>query len=205
MKQKTLKDHLKKLWWFIWEDNSPASWVVNVILAFVLIKYGLYPALGAILGTTYPVVAVMSGSMEHDTALDEWWQEQCCSDALCTTHRTQGALYEANKIDKEKFLTYPFPKGFNKGDIMVLVRPKKLKQGDILVFSAPLQPEPIIHRLISVEEEKYKTKGDNNCNLIGFEEKILPKQTIGKAVLRIPYLGWIKIIFVEILKTIGAA
>ena len=86
---------------------------------------------------------------------------------------------------------------------MMLIGPKKLKQGDVLVFAAPLQPEPIIHRIIATENGAYKTKGDNNCNIIGFEEIIQPERTLGKAVLRIPYLGWIKIIFVELLKATG--
>ena len=32
----------KKIWWFIWEDDSWASWFVNVILAFVIIKFLVY-------------------------------------------------------------------------------------------------------------------------------------------------------------------
>ena len=55
----------KKFWYFIWEDNSIWSWIVNVILAFLLIKFLVYPGLGIILGTDYPIVAVVSESMEH--------------------------------------------------------------------------------------------------------------------------------------------
>ncbi len=198
MKQKTLKDHLKKIWWFIWEDNSPASWVVNIILAFVIIKYGVYPILGMVLGTSYPIVAVISGSMEHDTQFENWWNEKCCSDALCANKRTQEETYLAAQIDKQKFLTFPFPEGFDKGDIMILKSGKNLKQGDVLVFSIPNRKDPIIHRIITVNEN-YTTKGDHNCNIADFETNIQPKQTLGKAVLRVPYLGWIKILFVELL------
>ena len=56
---------LKKAWHFIWEDDSVLSWLVNIILAFVLIKFIVYPGLGFILQTTHPVVAVVSESMEH--------------------------------------------------------------------------------------------------------------------------------------------
>ena len=204
MKQKTVKDSLKKIWWFVWEDNSPASWVVNILLAFVIIKYGVYPGLGFLLGTGYPVVAVMSGSMEHRMQFDDWWQEKCCSDEVCSSRHEQGELYTQYGIDKEKFLTFSFPNGFNKGDIMVLVGPKNLRLGDILVFAAPLQSEPIIHRIIS-EDGNFRTKGDNNCRIIAFEESIAPKQALGKAVLRIPFLGWIKIVFVELLGVLGLA
>ena len=69
----------KSVWYFIWEDNSLLSWAVNVILAFVIIKFLLYPGLGFIFATTHPIVAVVSGSMEHQGSFDSWWG----STALC--------------------------------------------------------------------------------------------------------------------------
>ena len=60
------KDSFKKTWRFIWHDDSWASWFVNIIIAFILVKFLIYPGLGFILGTTHPVVAVISGSMEHE-------------------------------------------------------------------------------------------------------------------------------------------
>ena len=56
---------LRKVWKFIWEDDSALSWIVNVILAFVIVKFLIYPGLGLVLHTTHPVVAVVSGSMDH--------------------------------------------------------------------------------------------------------------------------------------------
>ena len=58
------KKKLKRLWHFIWEDNSVWSWIANIVLAFILIKFIVYPSLGFVLGTTHPVVAVVSESME---------------------------------------------------------------------------------------------------------------------------------------------
>ena len=54
---------LGKIWYFVWEEDSVLSWAVNIVLAFFLIKYLVYPGLGLALGTTHPVVAVVSGSM----------------------------------------------------------------------------------------------------------------------------------------------
>ena len=68
MDRKKLKKNLKKTWHFIWEDDSIWSWLVNIILAFVLIKFIVYPSLGFLLNTTHPIVAVVSGSMEHKIA-----------------------------------------------------------------------------------------------------------------------------------------
>jgi len=70
------KKFLKKFWHFIWEEDSLASWIVNVILAFILIKFIVYPGLGFLLSTTHPVVAVVSGSMEHNANFDIWWDQR---------------------------------------------------------------------------------------------------------------------------------
>jgi translation elongation factor EF-1alpha len=42
-------------------------------------------------------------------------------------------------------------KGFNKGDILLIIRanPEKLKVGDIIIFNAE-QTNPVIHRIVSI-------------------------------------------------------
>ena len=55
----------KKTWDFFWKDDSVWSWVVNIVVAFLVIRFLLYPVLGLVLGTSYPIVAVVSESMEH--------------------------------------------------------------------------------------------------------------------------------------------
>ena len=204
MNKKRLKKTWKKVWYFIWEDNSIWSWIVNIILAFILIKFIVYPGLGFILSTSHPVVAVVSGSMEHNgMGFDEWWGKN-------------GEWYVQNGIDREEFGTFSLKNGFNKGDIMVLVgrTEENMAIGDVLVFISHRQnprADPIIHRVINTSEENdrviLKTKGDNNpnsidgCNNLGCtdETDIREEQLIGKAVFRIPLLGYIKIGFVELL------
>ena len=68
--------NFKKIWDFIWHDDSFASWIVNVLIAFVVVKFLIYPGLGYILDTPFPIVAVVSGSMEHSSSLDKWWLEK---------------------------------------------------------------------------------------------------------------------------------
>lgn len=201
---KQIKKGLKKLWGFIWESNSIWSWIVNIILAFVIIKFIVYPGLGLIVGTSHPVVAVISSSMEHNgNNVDEWWASECCMDIMCTKRTSQETLYIPYLITSNKFKEYSFKNGFNKGDIMVLANPKKAEIGDIIVFYIPNRPEPIIHRVVYMNETSYSTKGDNNCGSWDFEEDIQKDQVIGKAVLKIPFLGWIKIGFMNLLKLIG--
>jgi hypothetical protein len=201
----------RKLWWFLWEDNSIWSWIANILIAFVLIKFIIYPGLGFMLGTSHPIVAVVSSSMEHRGSYEQWWaRNQCCVDQQCSKKAANGELYAQFGISADDFDAYPFTNGFDKGDIMVLTRPEEIAIGDILVFWADSKKEPIIHRVVQVKTSAdgtrfYKTKGDNNCGSASFEENISSSRMIGKAALRLPLLGWIKIGFVEILRGIGVA
>ncbi len=213
MNKRNIKPLLKKTWWFIWEDNSIWSWIVNVILAFIIIKFLVYPGLGFILQTNYPIVAVVSESMEHNGNFDRWWG----SSAMCgNTECAQKDWYSQTSISKEDFVSYPFKNGFNKGDIMVLygTKPENIKKGDVIVFKSQ-RPDPIIHRVVRIEEKygifNYQTKGDHNSNSIeggGIDETNIGQDRVvgyekykkaSKAVLRIPYLGYIKIWFVELI------
>ncbi len=200
-----MKAFLKKLWWFLWVDNSVWSWIANIVIAFVLIKFVIYPGLGLLLGTSYPIVAVVSSSMEHDGSFDKWWsKEQCCIDASCSKRMSQSEMYQQQGISSDEFKQYSFANGFNKGDIMILRGAKELSIGDVLVFWSDSHQEPIIHRIVQVRglpgDQVYKTKGDHNCGSAGFEQSIGPDRMLGKALVRIPLLGWIKVGFVELLK-----
>jgi len=201
---KKWKKILKKTWHFIWEDNSVWSWIVNIVLAFVLIKFIVYPGLGFLLNTSHPVVAVVSESMEHNGNFDDWWGKA-------------GEWYTNRDIQKEDFENFPLKNGFNKGDIMVLKGKKfeDIKVGDVVVFWSAKR-DPIIHRVVKKWQDKevyyFQTKGDNYLtnkdsivskdnkgNIILDETKISQEQIVGNAVVRIPLLGYIKIWFVEIL------
>jgi signal peptidase I len=201
-----------KTWYFIWHDNSLLSWVVNVILAFVLIKFIIYPGAGLIMGTKLPVVAVVSESMEHRGSFENWW----ASPAVCDTSRcTQSEWYASRNITKDDFIHFPFKSGFNKGDIMVIIGddPQDIRVGDIIVYQARKE-YPIIHRVVKAWPEGdsyvFATKGDHNeqqivcpqelwyaggCDLD--ERYISQDKVYGKAAVRIPWLGWVKLGAVE--------
>lgn len=206
----------KFIWWFIWEDNSILSWVANAIIAFILIKFIVYPGLGFLLDTSHPIVAVVSGSMEHkitnsyggfsekfqlcDAAFDEkqyinfdeYWE-------ICS-----GWYNKNTNISKSDFRDYRFHNGFNTGDIMILVgkEPENLKIGDVIVYQSG-RPDPIIHRIVRKYDENgniyFQTKGDHNQGSNHDEYKIREEQIIGKAIFRIPLLGWVKIGFVNLI------
>ncbi|MFC1734188.1 signal peptidase I [candidate division KSB1 bacterium] len=184
-----LKRFWKKFWHFFWEEDTLLSWGVNIVVAFILIKWVIYPGLGMILQTSHPVVAVISNSMEHDGSFDNWWAEQ-------------EDWYTSNNISQESFLDYRFKNGFNKGDIMLLkgIKPDKITDGDVIVYTSYIRTEPIIHRVVKVKEEGgsyfYTTKGDHNARTYPFEQGIHSSKVIGKSFLRVPYFGWVKISFV---------
>jgi len=183
----------KKTWHFIWHEDSVLSWLVNIVLAFVLIKFIVYPLLAAFLGTSFPIVAVVSPSMEHRESFELWWGDF-------------GSWYEKNNITKADFKKFPLKNGFDKGDIIILRSAKNIEIGDVVVFKSHREqprPDPIIHRVVKTDS-RFQTKGDNNARQINEcsdgcldETDIRAEQIFGKAMLRIPLLGWVKILFVD--------
>lgn len=189
-----LRQALRKTWDFIWHDNSVWSWIVNVILAFILVKWVIYPVIGLVFSTSFPIVAVVSESMEHrGLDFDAWWEQN-------------KEWYVENGFSKDEFGEFRFKNGFNKGDIMLLrgKEPKDIKTGDVLVYETPQHSNPIIHRVVGIDTDDdgmfFTTKGDNN---VGPDQNAVREKQItrtGTAYARIPLLGWIKIIFVETLR-----
>ncbi|MBT3690925.1 signal peptidase I [Candidatus Woesearchaeota archaeon] len=211
--------NFKKVWNFLWHEDSIWSWIVSIILAFILVKFIIYPLIGLILGTGYPIVAVVSESMEHKASCH--LEEDCQYPTLCGVsvdmegfHHLKsywencGEWYENYDISMEEFEGYKFKNGFNKGDVIILVgrEAKDIKVGDVVVFDGGLN-YPIIHRVVQLwnDEEGYhfQTKGDNNERSSGNEVDISEDKLIGKAVFRLPLLGWVKIKFSEIINLFG--
>jgi len=225
MNKKEIKDIAKKVWYFIWESDSTLSWIVNIILAFLIIKFIVYPALGFMLQTSHPIVAVVSGSMEHKTVpayveipfdrnpSDNNIRYSICGNNFESNQKAGfdffwkycGNYYENIDITKEQFRTFKFSNGFNTGDIIILRGSKyeDIKVGDIIVYFSPVKSDPIIHRVTKKTYNNsyfFQTKGDHNEISYPFEYSVNEKEIIGKAWIRVPYLGWIKIGFVKLLE-----
>lgn len=157
------------------------SWVVSLILVFVFIKFIFFPLLSLATGSSLPLVVVESCSMYHGENFDDWWFQN-------------AAWYEQKGIQKSDFLEYSFKNGLNKGDIILTWGNSDYKKGDIIIFQASTV-YPLIHRLIS--DEKISTKGDHNLGQLPVEENIPEERIIGKAIAKIPLVGWLKLIFFE--------
>jgi len=197
---------LKKLKYHIFEDESPIGWIFALIFMFVLLKFVIIPLLSLGLNTDFPLVAVISGSMEHrldksgalcgfkvigfENNFDNWWN-------VC------GKYYENNyNISKNDVALFSQKNGFNIGDVMFLygTKPSKLKVGDIIVFEGG-RSKPIIHRIVKISNRDGKyfftTKGDHNAESYSFEQEIPEDKVYGRAILKIPFIGNIKIFVVN--------
>mgnify|MGYP001028061780 FL=1 len=182
-----MKNKLKQFWNFVWHDDSLLSLVLSAILIIIFGKFILFPILGALFGTSLPIVAVVSNSMEHNENFETWWLDN-------------AEYYEEIGIEKTEFENYNLKDGFNKGDVIVLkgIEFEEINRGDVIVFQSKGH-EPIIHRVIELREESIGTKGDNNPHQITFEKYISENEIIGKAIFKVPLLGWVKVIFMEVL------
>jgi len=179
---------LGKVWHFIAHEDSAASFVVDAVLVLLIGKFIVLPLLGLMLGTPFPMVAVVSSSMEHDGSFDSWWY-------------ANGAWYMNNQnITKEQFMQFPQHDGFNKGDVFIVkgVPFDNIKVGDVIVYNIPGKSDPIIHRIISISDNTLTTKGDANSGQLSFELSVKEEQLKGIAKYRIPYLGWFKVALVEL-------
>lgn len=215
----------QKIYHFLFQEESILSWIANIILAFVLIKFVFYPVLTLLTGSALPVVAVVSGSMEHKAVgvCSQYNIEGLCMKrtdetfVICgkTQSRAQvltiaeywrmcGDWYEQRNISLDVFKSFSFVNGFNTGDVMLIVRekPQDIKIGDTIVFMSH-DNIPIIHRVVMRNETHFHTKGDHNQDSNSVwprdETAITLEQYQGTAVLRIPFIGYVKIAFVNLI------
>lgn len=179
-----MESKIKRFWQFLQEDSWP-SWIVSMIIIIVGIKFIFFPLLAFTTSSSLPLVVVESCSMYQGYSFDEWWNNN-------------HDWYEQRGISKEIFYDFSFRRGLNKGDIIFVWGRGNYELGDIIIFQANTQ-HPIIHRIVS--ESFISTKGDNNPSQLAVEGKINQDSIIGKSVFKIPYLGWVKLIFFEFSKT----
>jgi hypothetical protein len=196
-KKENSNNRIIQFWDWLWHSDSVLSWLVALLLAFITVKSIFFPLLSLITGTSLPLVVVESSSMEHPGSflgsvfntqknVETWWEEK-------------GTWYEDRGISITNAKSWPLRTGFDKGDIMVVYGRFNPEVGDVIIFNANTA-HPIIHRIISIENGTIETKGDNNNAQLPIEKNISQDAVIGKAVFRIPKLGWLKLIFVEIAK-----
>lgn len=181
-----MMEWLRRFWSFLREDSWP-SLIVSLILIFIFIRLVFFPVVGFAFGAELPLVVVESCSMYHEQSFEGWWE-------------SNAPWYAEADITKEDFEQFPFKNGINKGDVIVVWGHDEPKLGDVIIFHSSYT-YPLIHRVVDLRP--IGTKGDHNPTQLDAEENIARDAVVGKAVLRIPALGWIKLIFFEALKPSG--
>jgi signal peptidase I len=178
-----MKKGLKRFWNFLQED-SWASLAVVLILAFVIIKFIFFPGLALVTGTSLPLVIVESCSMYHNEAVFE--------------QTFESSVYRNLGISLEDTGDWVFQNGFAKGDVIFVVGVDEPEVGDVIIFEGGAK-YPLIHRVVEAGD-KFSTKGDNyktNSRQLNSEKDISEDQIVGKALFRVPFVGWAKLIFYE--------
>jgi hypothetical protein len=118
----------------------------------------------------------------HDTMnFEDYWK-------LC------GSWYESQNISNEEFSSFIFNDGLEVGDMIIVLSTENFKTGDIAIFNTDYRKYPIIHRIYAVNGDDILTKGDNNAS----PDSASKSKVYGKAIFKIPLLGWVKILFTKI-------
>lgn len=194
MKKDKIKEHVKTAYNFVFKEDSVPATITFVVLSLLFIWFIFFPTLSLITGTELPIVVVISSSMSQS----DTWPEQVayCDTGICT----QRDYYEERSM-WEDFSSYPLSNGFNRGDIILSVGPSNIERGDVVIFDSPQSSHPVIHRVIENNNGEYVTKGDNNPEPneeIG-ETSLSENSIVANAKIRVPYLGYIKLLAVDTL------
>ncbi|MBT4165691.1 S24/S26 family peptidase [archaeon] len=219
-----IKSSIKKAWKWIWNSDSILSWIVALGFIFVVVKFVFFPGLSLIMGTSLPLAGVESSSMDHQIVKDDLGRLNLCGNSYSSSEKEWinfneywdacGDWYDDVDISKNEFSDFSLKNGFRKGDIIIVWGRFSPKVGDVVIFqpnSGSLAPRPIIHRIVSIDGDGViATKGDHNAGQLNGnnnyyktdETNIGESQLIGKAVLKVPYLGWVKIWFVDLVKMV---
>lgn len=198
--------------------NEAVSWIVYLASAFFF-AWAIYTALGLVLGTSAPMMIVVSGSMEplyhrgdiivlHGISAENLnAPEQDI--ALPSLRETELASFAQPVYEGSGSSKHIEAIEFNQGGYLPVT-----KQGDIVVYWNHYLNEPIIHRVVArlkagdgwyiltKGDSVLNTTVDQDCGYIinGLPEKAcialypVPVQDIqGKAALQIPVLGCFKL------------
>ncbi|MEK6935224.1 MAG: S24/S26 family peptidase [Nanoarchaeota archaeon] len=212
------KENIKKWWNWVWHSDSILSWIIALVIIWIFIKFIFFPGLSLIFGTSLPLAGVESSSMDHYIIKDDSNRLTLCDKIYSSEEKNKigfmsfekywencGSWYENKDISKQQFSKFTLKNGFSKGDVIVVWGRLTPKIGDIIIFK-PSQdstaPRPIIHRIVKINEDgTYQTKGDHNGQQLTSsnnvyktdETNIQQNQIIGKAIIKIPLLGYPKI------------
>lgn len=147
--------------------------MMELIAAFI-IAWVVYQGLALVIGTSMPIVSVVSDSMYHTEPFNNWWTDN-------------ARFYDQFKVTKDQFKTFLAPDGLSRGDLLFVTKPTNLKVGDILIYDKLGSDFTIVHRLVEIQDEYYIVKGDHNTQA---DAPVLKQYVVGKVLFAIPLLGY---------------
>jgi hypothetical protein len=117
-----------------------------------------------------PIVAIMSGSMEHKFVpikINNTKVWEMCGNIENKKIKISNYNdfwtyckdnYKKFNITEDDFEKFPYKNGFNTGDVMIVkgTTPENIKIGDVIIFYSPDAKKSIIHRV--VEKNKFNNK-----------------------------------------------
>ncbi len=156
------------------------DWILWISLS-VIIATAVGSLSSVLLDTGTPFMAVMSSSMLHDSSVS----------------RNFYLWMENRGFSSEELESFPFPHGFSKGDVVVVVGKDDYEVGDVIIYNVPVQETPIVHRIIGKNGTDYRTKGDRNPVEDPWTAEA--DEIEGEVVLVLPYIGFIKVLPMEAL------
>lgn len=159
------------------KQESYLPYIFGGVFAALVAKFFL----GILLSTSLPAVSVLTGSMIHDSTTEVIYYQWL--------EKNMG--YNRSYID-----SWPIKDGFLSGDLPIVQGSNDYKVGDVIVYDAPNEQYPIIHRIIKLNPDgTFMTKGDHNNILLPFEYSVKSGQVHGKVIFIIPKLGYFKVVF----------
>lgn len=115
--------------------------------------------------------------------------------------QTTGAVLDTEKPVVTVVSCSMYPE-YNVGDIIVVKGEKfeDIEEDDVIVYDAesPETDIPIIHRVIIKREDSLETQGDNTRGQHEFEKNITADQIYGEAFFKIPRVGLVKILAMDL-------
>ena len=95
MNFKKIKEKIKKSWNWVWHSESIWSWLVALILIYIIVKFIFFPVLSLIMGTSLPLAGVESSSMDHQIVQDNFRRLSLC-----------GNVYSKDDVEHINFNEY---------------------------------------------------------------------------------------------------
>ncbi|MFH1256899.1 MAG: hypothetical protein V1494_06445 [Candidatus Diapherotrites archaeon] len=206
------------------KNNEVISWAVYLVSAFVF-AFAIYSILGFILGTGSPMVIVVSGSMEPTMYRGDVIVLQGVAPEQINAPEIDTGLPSLEKVPLSTIAELDSIQRvilFKDGQSLAF---QQIGTGDTVVYNSDIRAEPIIHRaiakLLAKDGVYLLTKGDHNTGVdedcgtvsVNGSSVIVSKQCInlypvkadkiqGRAVLKIPLVGYVKLIFFDDLPTL---